>query len=395
MTFSPDDRVLASGSLDKIVRLWHPATGALTQTLEGHLGSVVAVAFSSDGRLLASSSDDKTLDGHPKWVLSVTFSPDNRLLASGTGDHIVRLWDLATGALTQTLEGHLGSVVAVAFSPKGQLLASGSSDKTVRLWDLATGALIQTLKGHSFPVESVAFSPNGQLLASGSCDKTVRLWDLETGVLIRYRDSRPSPEDLSRKCALEDHSGRYHPVCVYPKLDYQATRCLKEARRQVVCLAGRVQNSGITGQWAVKGRLDVQSYGVERQPFLASKAVIFGVNPTDPHILVVKAKNMDSHSDAAQALGYMGCIHQERKSLHKQDCTIYGLVTTGELSASLRFQMTPRPFGLLVHIFCRAAVMSPAHSKESSCQSHQQEASADSAHLETVDEDDKIEDWYD
>ncbi|KAI1838615.1 hypothetical protein DTO006G1_664 [Penicillium roqueforti] len=128
------------------------------------------------------------------------------------------------------------------------------------------------------------------------------------------------------------------------------------------------------------------------------------------NVVIVKAKNMDSDSGVAQALGYMGCVHRERKSLHKQDCTIYGLVTTGETFRFLKISndskwstyvldvyscSLSRPFGLLVHIFCRAAVMSPAHSKESSCQFHQQEASADSAPLETVDKDDKIEDWYD
>ncbi|CDM30842.1 hypothetical protein CBS147339_440 [Penicillium roqueforti] len=122
------------------------------------------------------------------------------------------------------------------------------------------------------------------------------------------------------------------------------------------------------------------------------------------NVVIVKAKNMDSDSGVAQALGYMGCVHRERKSLHKQDCTIYGLVTTGETFRFLKISNDSKwltyvldvyscslsgPFGLLVNIFCRAAVMSPAHSKESSCQFHQQEASADSAPLETVDKDDK------
>ncbi|KAJ5369956.1 uncharacterized protein N7496_006048 [Penicillium cataractarum] len=197
VAFSLDGRLLASGSHDKTVRLWDTATGGLRQTLEGHSDSVTSVAFSLDGRLLASGSHDKTvrlwdsatgglrqtLEGHSDWVTSVAFSPDGRLLASGSGDKTVRLWDTATGGLRQTLEGHSDSVTSVAFSLDGRLLASGSDDKTIRLWDTAPGGLRQTLEGHSDSVTSVAFSPDGRLLASGSDDKTIRLWDTAPGGL--------------------------------------------------------------------------------------------------------------------------------------------------------------------------------------------------------------------
>ncbi|KAJ5799920.1 uncharacterized protein N7518_001988, partial [Penicillium psychrosexuale] len=127
------------------------------------------------------------------------------------------------------------------------------------------------------------------------------------------------------------------------------------------------------------------------------------------NVVIVEAKKMDSESGVVQALGYMGCIHRERKSLHKQDCTIYGLATTGKTFRFLKISndskwsthvldfyscSISRPFGLLVHIFCRAAVMSPAHLKMSSCQSQQQEKSTDSPPLEAVDEDDKMEDLF-
>ncbi|KAL4734024.1 hypothetical protein BDV11DRAFT_175153 [Aspergillus similis] len=197
VAFSPDGRLLASGSVDRNIKLWDPATGTLKHTLEGHSDWVQSVAFSSDGRLLASHSRDEiiklwdpasgvlkhTLAGHSDWVQSVAFSPNGRLLASGSRAKTIKLWDPATGALKHTLEGHSDWVLSVAFSPDGRLLASGSVDRNIKLWDPASGALKHTLEGHSDWVRSVAFSPDGRLLASHSVDKTIKLWDPATGAL--------------------------------------------------------------------------------------------------------------------------------------------------------------------------------------------------------------------
>ncbi|KAL9024368.1 MAG: hypothetical protein Q9196_006568 [Gyalolechia fulgens] len=159
--------------------------------LKGHGGWVCAVAFSPDGRLVASGSRDRTvrlwetgtgakvkkLECHGDWVRGVAFSPDGRLVASGSDDKTVRLWETGTGAEVKKLEGYRFGVNSVAFSPDGRLVASGSSDNTVRLWETGTGAEVKKLEGHGVYVWGVAFSPDGRLVASGSDDKTVRLWD--------------------------------------------------------------------------------------------------------------------------------------------------------------------------------------------------------------------------
>jgi WD40 repeat protein len=192
VAFSPDGRSLASSSTNGTIILWDTTSGTRLKTLAGDTDLVLSVAFSPDGRSLASSSTNgtiilwdtanwtklKTLAPHGKGVWSVSFSPDGRTLASGSDDRTVVLWDIASGAKLKTFTGHTDYVMGVAFSPDGRTLASGSSDKSIILWDLASATQLQTLTGHTDWVQSIAFSPDGRTLASGSTDGTIRLWKL-------------------------------------------------------------------------------------------------------------------------------------------------------------------------------------------------------------------------
>jgi WD40 repeat protein/serine/threonine protein kinase len=203
LAFSPDGRLLAFTESGRRrdggeVTIWDWQTGRQLSTLRGHIGPIYALAFSPDGRRLATGSMDQTikiwdaatgeaaltLRDHGGGVMSVVFSPNGHRLVSTGMDQRVRVWDArpwqdGEGQEFLTLRGHARGVTSVAFHPHGGLLASGSADGTVKLWDTMTWKEHFTLQVGTDIVNTIAFSPDGKCLATGDQKKRVKLWDID------------------------------------------------------------------------------------------------------------------------------------------------------------------------------------------------------------------------
>jgi WD40 repeat protein len=199
VAFSPDGKRLATASWDSTAKVWDAVSGQELLTLRGHSGGVSGVAFSPDGKRLATASDDATakvwdaisgrelltLRGHSNIVISVAFSPDGKRLATASGDDTAKVWDAVSGQELPTLRGHDRPVMGVAFSPDGKRLATTSQDDTAKVWDAVSGQELLTLRGHDSAVMGVAFSPDDKRLATASYDSTAKVWDAFSGQELR------------------------------------------------------------------------------------------------------------------------------------------------------------------------------------------------------------------
>jgi WD40 repeat protein len=204
VAFSPDGTVLASASEDKNVRLWNAARHTRMKTLIGHEKPVNAVAFSPDGAILASASDDRTvrlwsvekrycltaLTGHTGPVTGVCFDAHTGRLASASEDGSARVWDLSRRAALAVLNADAGPVTAVDFSPNGETVAAACGDGAIRLWDVKQRAVIATLPGQD-AIRRAVYSPDGTLLAAALEAGGVVVWDVAARAVvttIRYAD---------------------------------------------------------------------------------------------------------------------------------------------------------------------------------------------------------------
>ncbi len=197
VAFNSDATQLVAGTYDWRIIVWNLATGEPFRVFE-HRAPIWSVAISPDHEIIASSSGDRTVKvwdlktgflifnfpDHSDAVFSIDISSDGKILVSGSADKTIKIEDLYTGELLNTLTGHQGSIRSIKITPNGEKIVSGSYDNTIKIWDLKTGKLIKTLSGHTAEVVSVDINRNGRYIASGSKDNSIKIWDLETGELL-------------------------------------------------------------------------------------------------------------------------------------------------------------------------------------------------------------------
>ena len=196
LAYSPDGRLLASGGNGGQVKVWalaNPGAAALAPiVLPGHTGPVSAVAFRKDSQHLASAGADhlvklwrlesntgkevQTFRGHRDWVTSVAFNKEGFLIVSGSVDRRIKLWEI-TSREVPLLTEHTADVLAIAVSPDGRQIASAGKDDTIKVWDRNTGALLANLTAQAGGVTALAYAPDSKTLLSSGRDNAIRLWD--------------------------------------------------------------------------------------------------------------------------------------------------------------------------------------------------------------------------
>jgi hypothetical protein len=180
------------------INIWDLRSGQQIRTLEGHRGSVGALAIAPNGTWAMSGGIDgeikiwdirngtliRTWAAHTNEITGLAIAPNGNTAITSSRDRTVKLWDLNTGEVLQTLDDRPTAILDVTLSPNGQIAASSSEDGLVRLWNLQTGELIRTISADINAVRTLAFSPNGQTLATGG-EGTIRLWNITNGDLVR------------------------------------------------------------------------------------------------------------------------------------------------------------------------------------------------------------------
>jgi RNA polymerase sigma factor (sigma-70 family) len=270
VAYSPDGKQLASCGIDGTVCVWETATGKSLHEFKGHKAEVTSVAFSPDGTLVVSGSEDgtprlwvlstgtelhtlrsyyprenETVEGFPGGIETMAFSPDGRLLATGTVEPALRLWDVASGKLIHRFDASTaGSFIAVAFSPDGRMLAANNPRApSILLWEVATWQERRRLFGDRGGVVSLCFSPDGRRLASGSKDGTALVWDVsgptQRAQLGSARLRTDELESLWAGLGASDAAKAYEALCTLFASPGQAVPFLRKQLQPAAAVEGQ------------------------------------------------------------------------------------------------------------------------------------------------------------
>ncbi|KAJ5752220.1 hypothetical protein N7520_009137 [Penicillium odoratum] len=193
ITWSEDKSRLAASCQDWTIKLWNPTTGQSTSTLKGHKSwdETIKIWDQTTGQCRLS------LEGHSRGVSSIAWTQDGKRLASASCDQTIMIWDPATGQCLVVLRGHWAWVSLIAWSKDDGRLASASTDKSVSIWNPATGRCDLVLKGHTEPVDVVAWSQDNSRLESGSSDATARIWDAVTGQSVKVLEHKDAVKSVT------------------------------------------------------------------------------------------------------------------------------------------------------------------------------------------------------
>ncbi len=193
-SFSPDGKLIVTGSWDNSAKVWDVLTGKLLLTLSGHRDPIASASFSGDGKRIVTGSMDKTakvwdvrtgkelltLTGHTNSVYSSSFSTDGKRIVTGSFDMTARVWEAETGRELITLAGHTEAVYSASFSADGKRILTSSKDKTAKIWNAMTGEVLRTLAAHTEEVNSASFSADSKQIVTTSW-RTAKVWDSMTG----------------------------------------------------------------------------------------------------------------------------------------------------------------------------------------------------------------------
>jgi WD40 repeat protein len=185
---------IATGGYDNKISVYSADSPyASFKTLTGHMGPVNVVAFSRNGKLLATGSEDRMIilwrnsrkfEAHKDKINCLIFDNYGRYLFSGSDDRNMMVWDLKTGTNVKTIDNGL-PVTAIAPTGNFKIVYVADAGPKIKMYDMMSGKVAKTLDGHTDAVNDIAISGNGRYMISGSNDKTARVWDLGTGKQLR------------------------------------------------------------------------------------------------------------------------------------------------------------------------------------------------------------------